>query len=706
MAGLIHTPQNLTATKTLFNFNGDINTLPFYKILIGFLFCIFLGGCSGSSSSKSSTNDNSSAEEKEEEKTQPKECKVENCGVRPTVSLRGGELQNLRQSNATAFSLGGDCSVDGSNNVKVSVKGSSSSVRTTASCTGGAWVVEMDLSTLVNEKKILVVMATHVDTVGRQSLFAQSTFNTFCPDNYVLVPSLRGYTIDPFCVSKYEMRNVSSVATATAVGNPWRALTRNTAKTKCSDLGSGYSLMTNDEWQTVARNIELVPGSWGGGTVGSAQGLSIGNSGSAIQPASVDDNEACSGITLGASDTCDSRTWHANRRTFTLSNQQVIWDVAGNVWEWMKDRNMKNYGTNAQIALFDPQGAHRTKYALSIDGLDGISRYAKDQFGPAGDYRALSTAPHGGLGYGWISYSNKGTVGRGGSHKNQGKGLFSVNLMGTATGSYANIGFRCAYHLPEPEEADVALAVCQAGEEEERATSDGKGREYRTCVAGGKSWSGWRFKSCSTGYTLNTDTYECYRAEQACGSGNIELLRTDGSGDYEHCGARPTVSLHGGELRNLRKSTLGLVTMKGDCSVDGSDNVQVSVKGASSFVKAVASCTGGAWEVEMDLLALVDEKDAFVVKAIHVDTEGRQSLFAQSTFNTLCPDNYVLVPPLSGYTTDPFCVAKYEMKGETGLGGLVQSTTGNVKFGFHAISTARDTLLQGQCSYKKGLQYK
>ena len=89
MARLIHSLQNLTATKTLFNFNGDLNTLPFYKILIGFLFCIFLGGCSGSSNSSSSTNDNSSAEEKEEEKTQPKKCKVEN-GV---AKLKDGECK-------------------------------------------------------------------------------------------------------------------------------------------------------------------------------------------------------------------------------------------------------------------------------------------------------------------------------------------------------------------------------------------------------------------------------------------------------------------------------------------------------------------------------------------------------------------------------------------------------------------------------------
>ena len=78
--------KNLTATKTLFNFNGDLNTLPFYTILIGFLFCMFLGGCSGSSESSSSGSDNSSTEE---EKTQSKKCKVEN-GV---AELKDGECK-------------------------------------------------------------------------------------------------------------------------------------------------------------------------------------------------------------------------------------------------------------------------------------------------------------------------------------------------------------------------------------------------------------------------------------------------------------------------------------------------------------------------------------------------------------------------------------------------------------------------------------
>ena len=110
--------------------------------------------------------------------------------------------------------------------------------------------------------------------------------------------------------------------------------------------------MTNNEWQTVARNIEGVSSNWSGGTVGSAQGLSIGNSTSLSQrAASEDDNAACTGLTLGQGETCDSKNWHVNRRTFTLSNQQVVWDLAGNVWEWTKDDNDQKYGPNEQIAL-------------------------------------------------------------------------------------------------------------------------------------------------------------------------------------------------------------------------------------------------------------------------------------------------------------------------------------------------------------------
>ena len=263
--------------------------------------------------------------------------------------------------------------------------------------------------------------------------------------NYVLSPSLTGYTANPFCVAKYEMKVVGGTATSQAKSKPTVLITRNSAKTKCSELGSGYALMTNDEWQTVARNIEGISSNWGGGTVGSAQGLSIGTSTatSSIQAASEDDNKACEGITLGG-DTCDSRNWHAKRRTFTLSNKQVVWDLAGNAWERMKDDNDQNYGPHkVQISLITA-GSHPVLRALSR-GTTTTPRNTKDQFGPAGDYSSLTTDPWGGLGKAYI-INNAGTFSRGGGITL--KGLFSVDLTSSETEAHNGYGFRCVYHPP------------------------------------------------------------------------------------------------------------------------------------------------------------------------------------------------------------------------------------------------------------------
>ena len=87
----------------------------------------------------------------------------------------------------------------------------------------------------------------------------------------------------------------------------------------------------------------------------------------------------------------------------------------------------------------------------------------------------------------------------------EGKGLFSVSL-GSNTNGHVRRGFRCVYHPPVED-------TCQADAVEER-NGNGRGREYRTCSADGKSWSSWRFKSCASGYALETDTYECHRQEQ------------------------------------------------------------------------------------------------------------------------------------------------------------------------------------------------
>ena len=365
----------------------------------------------------------------------------ENCGARPTVSLYSGELQNLHPDNLAVVTMKGGCSADGQDNVQVAVEvpveggGGGSSVRkATASCQSGAWEVEMDLWQLIDKGEVFVVKAIHVDGMGRISLPAQSNINALCPDNYVRVSPLAGYTTAPFCVAKYEMANKKDNAIPAAALTPSSGrLTRNKAITRCSNVGSGYVLMTNDEWQTVARNIEGVSGNWGGGQGGAGNYLSVGNSSSKKLSASKDDNDACVGLTLGQGETCDFRTWHFNRRTFTLSNGQVIWDLAGNIWEWMKEDDGPLHGLDTYIAY--------------------LTENHNNKFGPAGDYRSLDWGSRrGGLGMMSASWGKRGAVRRGGSFGPKGgeyPGLFSLHVGShPQTGSHAKRGFRCVYHLP------------------------------------------------------------------------------------------------------------------------------------------------------------------------------------------------------------------------------------------------------------------
>ena len=109
-------------------------------------------------------------------------------------------------------------------------------------------------------------------------------------------------------------------------------ITQDEAKTECSDLGLGYALITNDQWMTVANNIAAVADNWDGGTVGTSS-INVGHN----------DNSPDAALSAGdtldpCADTgeiCDFSTWNLQRRTHKLSNGEFIWDMSGNLWEWI-----------------------------------------------------------------------------------------------------------------------------------------------------------------------------------------------------------------------------------------------------------------------------------------------------------------------------------------------------------------------------------
>jgi len=123
-----------------------------------------------------------------------------------------------------------------------------------------------------------------------------------CPEGFVPVPGnhLYGtvYSKGGFCVAQYEMKmdysgnglgdlvsvypdcntdslvyntwsylNCSSgTVVSTPEGSPIARITQPQAKSACENIGG--HLITNDEWMTLARNIEIVPSNWSSGTVG------------------------------------------------------------------------------------------------------------------------------------------------------------------------------------------------------------------------------------------------------------------------------------------------------------------------------------------------------------------------------------------------------------------------------------------------------
>jgi hypothetical protein len=165
--------------------------------------------------------------------------------------------------------------------------------------------------------------------------------STSCPTNYAMVPANSSLGItNPFCVARFEMKNVSNNATSQAASTPWVSISQTNAKTACTALNgvngvtNKYDLISNPEWMTIAREIEKTATNWSSGIVGTGmlnRGHSDSSPFSALAVTNTDDPYIGTGNNSGQA---AGSGWE-QKRTHTLSNGQVIWDFAGNVYEWV-----------------------------------------------------------------------------------------------------------------------------------------------------------------------------------------------------------------------------------------------------------------------------------------------------------------------------------------------------------------------------------
>ena len=129
------------------------------------------------------------------------------------------------------------------------------------------------------------------------------------------------------------------------------SITQTAAATACSNLGTGYHLMTNNEWMTVASIAVSTAGNWSSGTVGSGA-VASGNTGSVT-------SNACAAATadgdayVSASCTASGTGTFSTRRTHFLANSSVIWDLAGNVDQWINYTNVSDKPTPATAAWYE-----------------------------------------------------------------------------------------------------------------------------------------------------------------------------------------------------------------------------------------------------------------------------------------------------------------------------------------------------------------
>lgn len=222
-----------------------------------------------------------------------------------------------------------------------------------------------------------------------------------CPKGFILVPGNPLYKTNDFCTMKYEAKCAlasnptiglepahgdkcsgqkaghyfntynNSGSNCACTGNKEIVSTKSgfpiayipqynqspdNAKNYCANMG--WHLMTNNEWMTIARNVEQVTDNWCDlngtncgyqpGTVGKilANGHNdnknekkANGTGSDSALVAGDDNEPCLGTTTDGTNTCGGLS--SQKRTLTLNNGQIIWDLAGNVWEWTDDLVMR-----------------------------------------------------------------------------------------------------------------------------------------------------------------------------------------------------------------------------------------------------------------------------------------------------------------------------------------------------------------------------
>lgn len=316
-----------------------------------------------------------------------------------------------------------------------------------------------------------------------------------CPTGYVPVPGSATLQTEDFCVMAYEAQKSEQVrcnGTYCPVSKPntapWNFASVQDGLQACRALGKGYDLISDAQWMTIANNIAQTPINdiddapdlqlATGNTSKLRQVLTPSDQSASVtscnlnQPLSSPDNAQCSLRTLGYTGT--EATWEmpylpglANKsqnRLHALSNGSVLWDFAGNLWEWTRHPLVQESKTGTG-ATFEEDSDGLTGNGIKATKDISITQWI--EYEEVADYgiltRAQPTLPNlsskngsGKIslnpGWSWDDASNYTTpfkaIARGGAWANtENGGIYALDLALGPSYQRNYTGFRCVTSL-------------------------------------------------------------------------------------------------------------------------------------------------------------------------------------------------------------------------------------------------------------------
>ncbi len=284
-----------------------------------------------------------------------------------------------------------------------------------------------------------------------------------CGQGWVLVPGNSSLGTPNFCVMKYDAKNLNGQAVSQAAGTPWVNISEDDAIKASTAACPTCHLITEPEWMTIAGNVMSVASNWSGGAVGSGylySGNNDGNPGNALA-ASTDDSNGYYGTNNSASDVSvtGGMVGKSQRRTLTLTNGEVIWDLAGNVWE----RTNATIPSGGQPGVSTDSGYVSREYTDSTIVWNGFPATSRPG---AISSQAASWNSNQGLGqiFSYYGETVDHTFMRGGRYGwGAGSGVLALALNyppGTGT---ASLGFRVAKSIDSQPEQLAQPATCPTG---------------------------------------------------------------------------------------------------------------------------------------------------------------------------------------------------------------------------------------------------